>query len=72
MSEILQMEFLNINNIIATDISGMLNIIAIYLLNLNIFLNIQKYYVKFNAVVMISEFLGLDLKKIRFVEYILK
>lgn len=61
MSEILQMEFLNINNII-----------AIYLLNLNIFLNIQKYYVKFNAVVMISEFLGLDLKKIRFVEYILK
>lgn len=61
MSEILQMEFLNINNII-----------AIYLLNLNIFLNIQKYYVKFNAVVMISEFLGLDLKKIRFVEYIPK
>lgn len=61
MSEILQKEFLNINNII-----------AIYLLNLNIFLNIQKYYVKFNAVVMISEFLGLDLKKIRFVEYILK
>lgn len=37
MFEILQMEFLNINNIIATDISGMLNIIAIYLLNLNFF-----------------------------------
>lgn len=37
------------NNIIVTDIFGMPNTIAIYLLNLNFFLYIKKYYVKFNV-----------------------
>lgn len=37
------------NNITVTDIFGMPNTIAIYLSNLNFFLYIKKYYVKFNV-----------------------